>query len=407
MTITTDTCCAVMKPRLPLLLATLPFLATSLLQAGLDRNTIYRGNLQNSLIQFEKEKTGRVAFMGGSITQMEGYRPILAGWLQKKFPETKFEFINAGISSTCSTTGAFRLQDHVLDKGRIDLFFVEFAVNDDQDARHTRQNCIRGMEGIIRQARTLQPEMDIICTHFVNPGMLKTLQEGRMPLPMAAHEMVLQHYGVSTNFAARELADRIEAGTMSWKQFGGTHPGKAGNAMAAEGATRIMEAAWSRTLDKDSARKAHRVPSSPLDEGSYINGHFLSPGKASQDKGFSYAKPDWKKIPGGFRNTFAGMKLLCADKADSETTIKFEGRTLGAYLLAGPDAGILETSINGGEFTPVDLYHNYSRGLHYPRTVILASDLNQGNHTARIRVAAKGNPQSKGTAARILQFGVN
>ena len=32
-----------------------------------------------------KEKTGRVAFIGGSITQMEGYRPILADWLQKRF----------------------------------------------------------------------------------------------------------------------------------------------------------------------------------------------------------------------------------------------------------------------------------------------------------------------------------
>ena len=407
MTTTTDTSCAVMKPILPLLVTTLSFLATSLLQAGLNRNTIYRGNLQNSLIQFEKEKTGRVAFIGGSITQMEGYRPILTGWLQKRFPETKFEFVNAGISSTCSTTGAFRLQDHVLNKGRIDLFFVEFAVNDDQDAGHTRQNCIRGMEGIIRQARTVQPEMDIICTHFVNPGMLKTLQEGQTSLSMAAHEMVLQHYGVSTNFAARELADRIEAGTMSWKQFGGTHPGKTGNMMAAEGAKRILEAAWSQPLNKSSSRKPHRVPSSPLDEGSYINGHFLSPGKASKDKGFSFIQPEWKKIPGSFRNTFAGMKLLCADQAGAETTIKFEGPTLGAYVLAGPDAGILETSIDGGEFAPVDLYHNYSRGLHYPRTVIMASDLNQGNHTARIRVANKKNSRSKGTAARILQFGVN
>ena len=40
------------------------------------------------------------------------------------------------IASTCSTTGAFRLRDDVLIKGPVDLFFIEFAVNDDQDAGH-------------------------------------------------------------------------------------------------------------------------------------------------------------------------------------------------------------------------------------------------------------------------------
>ncbi|MDG1854188.1 MAG: hypothetical protein P8I97_08515, partial [Verrucomicrobiales bacterium] len=104
------------------------------------------------MIQFLGKKEGRVAFIGGSITQMNGYRPMVADWLKARFSQTKFEFINAGISSTCSTTGAFRLKEHVLDKGRIDLFFIEFAVNDDQDAGHEKRECVRGMEGIIRHA---------------------------------------------------------------------------------------------------------------------------------------------------------------------------------------------------------------------------------------------------------------
>ena len=101
------------------------------------------------------------------------------------------------------------------------------------------------------------------------------------------------------------------------------------------------------------------------------------------------------------------MKLLCAEKAGAETIIKFGGLTLGAFVLAGPDAGILEVSVDGGEFHQVDLYHRYSRGLHYPRSVILATDLEPGEHTARIRIAKQSNAASKGNAARILQFGVN
>ena len=96
--------------------------------------------------------------------------------LQRRFPKTEFVFTNAGISSTCSTTGAFRLGEDVLSQGPVDLLFVEFAVNDDQDANHTRVACLRGMEGILRQARRHNPQMDIVITHFVNPGMLAQLQ---------------------------------------------------------------------------------------------------------------------------------------------------------------------------------------------------------------------------------------
>ena len=65
---------------------------------------LLRGNFDNCRLVFEKEKKGHAAFMGGSITEMNGYRPILWEWLQKRFPKTEFTFTNAGISSTCSTT---------------------------------------------------------------------------------------------------------------------------------------------------------------------------------------------------------------------------------------------------------------------------------------------------------------
>ena len=369
------------------------------------RNVIARGSYANSHLQFEKHKTGRVAFMGGSITQMNGYRPMVADWLTKRFPKTKFEFVNAGISSTCSTTGAFRLKSQVLDKGQIDLFFIEFAVNDDQDAGHARRECIRGMEGIIAQARAAQPNMDIVVTHFVNPGMLELLRAGKTPLSMAAHEKVLKAYNVSTIFLAREVADRIDAGKLTWQVFGGTHPKPAGNAIAAEMIEDLLTSAWDRPVTTKA--EAHRLPSALVDKGSYFNGHFVSPANSVNDA-WTWRVPDWKQIPGGFRsNPFGGMKLLTAEKSGHETVLKFKGSALGAYVLAGPDAGTLEVSIDGGQWKRVDLYHHHSRGLHYPRTVMFAADLKRGAHTAKIRLSEKSNPKSKGTAARILQFTVN
>ena len=369
-----------------------------------DRNIKLRGQLNNSQNQFIINKTGRVAFMGGSITQMNGYRPMVSKLLENKFPKTKFEFINAGISSTCSTTGAFRLKSHVLDKGNIDLFFIEFAVNDDQDAGHAERDCVRGMEGIIRHARESQPQMDIVVTYFVNPGMLNQLKEGKIPMSIAAHEKVLKHYNVSSIFLAREVVDRIQSGKLTWSEFGGTHPKPAGNAIAAEMIKYLLNQVWSGEVSAD--KNNHEVPDKVIDEKSYYRGDFLSPEKFS-NKSWVWKIPDWKKIPGNFRNTFSGMKLLCCNSTNKELTVNFKGPALGVYVLAGPDAGIIEVSMDGGAWKSYDLYHRYSRGLHYPRTVMLATDLKSSDHTARIRMSEKSNKVSKGSFARILNFTVN
>ena len=86
-------------------------------------------------------------------------------------------------------------------------------------------------------------------------------------------------------------------------------------------------------------------------------------------------------------------------------TLEFSGRAVGAYLLAGPDAGAVHVSVDGGEERVIDLYHRYSKGLHYPRTVMFASDLEPGEHTLKLRVAP--SPKSGGAAVRILQFVAN
>ena len=89
-------------------------------------NIHLRGSLTNSKLVFEQSGKGHVAFIGGSITQMNGYRPMVCEFLEQRFPNTAFEFTNAGIASTCSVTGAHRLTRDVLSKGDVDLLFIEF-----------------------------------------------------------------------------------------------------------------------------------------------------------------------------------------------------------------------------------------------------------------------------------------
>jgi lysophospholipase L1-like esterase len=395
------------KLLVPCLLALISVGPTFSNAAELNRNIISRGSYTNSQIKFEREQKGHVAFIGGSITEMNGYRPMVCDDLQKRYPDTKFTFTAAGISSTCSTTGAFRLKRDVLSKGLVDLFFIEFAVNDDQDAGHARRECIRGLEGIIRQCRSHNPNMDIVVTFFVNPGMLEMLQKDKTPVSMASHSAVLEHYEVSTIHLAREAADRITAGTLTWKEYGGTHPKPPGNRIGADMIKTLLGDAWSNPLDKSVKLTVHPMPESSLDKGSYSNGHFQALETASTDSGWKVHQPDWKNIPGGKRERFTNIPLLCGTEPGSETTVNFNGQAIGAYIVAGPDAGIVEASIDGGAFKKVDLFHRFSKGLHYPRTVMFATDLSASDHVLKLRISDANNKDSKGHAVRIIQIAVN
>ena len=369
-------------------------------------NVQFRGQLDNARVKFERQKQGTVAFIGGSITEMEGYRPMVCSLLQKRFPETKFKFIAAGISSTCSTTGAFRLDRDVLSAGPVDLFFVEFAVNDDQDAHHTRAECIRGLEGILRHARTQNPAMDIVVTFFVNPEMLKTLQAGQVPLTIEAHTAAAQHYAVSTINLAKEVADEITAGKLTWQQYGGVHPAPFGNAIAAKMIDELFaRALWDQPLPAAATPAAHALPPAPLDPLNYAAGRFVDPKLAHVKQGWTLEIPDWKKLPGSKRSRYTSIPMLCAAATGAEATLDFEGTAVGAFIVAGPDAGIAEASLDGGPFHAVDLFHDYSKGLHYPRTVLLGAGLPPGKHTLTLRIAAA--TRSAGHAMRIMQFTAN
>lgn len=120
-----------------------------------------------------------VAFLGGSITYNPGWRQLISRYLQGRFPQEKFHFINAGIPSLGSLPDVFRLQRDVLDSGKIDLMFVEAAVNDIGNSTDSITQ-IRDLEGIVRHAKRSNPDMGIVLMSFADPTKLKDYGEGRI-----------------------------------------------------------------------------------------------------------------------------------------------------------------------------------------------------------------------------------
>ncbi len=365
-----------------------------------------RGDFHRFRQRLESGKTTRVVTLGGSITEnAHGHSAQVPAWLKRRFPKADFQFTNAGISSTCSTTGAFRLQRDVLDGGRVDLLIVEFAVNDDQDARHAERECIRGMEGIVRRLWKEQPQADVLMVQYVNPEMLESLLAGKTPLSLAAHEKVAGHYGIPSVNVAAEVAAAVGEGRYSWEDYGGTHPKPFGYQVAVN----MMITALERGMVTESGhREERRALPPPLDSGSYGGGVLVDVQDAAWLGGWKYGKVGENLLPvGAIRPRYGDYGVLRGDEAGTILYLDFEGRSVGAFVLAGPDAGVVEVSVDGGAWREKTLYHQHSAKLNYPRSVMFATDLPAGIHRLALRLGEKVPEGSGGRAASILFFEVN
>lgn len=377
-------------------------------QPGYEAKQCYtlRGDYRNSYQMFEKERVGTVAFLGGSITGMKGWRDMICEDLKQRFPYTKFTFIDAGIPSTGSTPGAFRLADDVLSKAKVDLLFVEAAVNDDTNGFNAIEQ-VRGMEGIVRHALLSNPSMDIMMLHFIYDPFIPKLDGGQMPDVILNHERVANHYLIPSVNLATEIAARMREGEFNWEQFGGTHPKPLGHAYYAATINKVLDEMYASCVAAGTAVKPHVLPAVPLDGYSYINGKLVDIRQAHINKGWQLV-PSWTpRLIAETRPGFVDVPMLETDRPGAKLTLDFEGTAVGIFCVSGPAAGILEYSIDGAPFKKLDTFTAWSGGLYIPWVYMFDTELPKGKHRLMLRMSKDHHPQSKGTACQIRQFVVN
>ena len=377
-------------------------------QPGYEAKQCYtlRGDYRNSYQMFEKERVGTVAFLGGSITEMKGWRDMICEDLKQRFPYTKFTFIDAGIPSTGSTPGAFRLADDVLSKAKVDLLFVEAAVNDDTNGFNAIEQ-VRGMEGIVRHALLSNPSMDIMMLHFIYDPFIPKLDGGQMPDVILNHERVANHYLIPSVNLATEIAARMREGEFNWEQFGGTHPKPLGHSYYAATINKVLDEMYAPCAVADAAVKPHVLPAVPLDGYSYTNGKLVDIRQAHINKGWQLV-PSWTpRLIAETRPGFVDVPMLETDRPGAKLTLDFEGTAVGIFCVSGPAAGILEYSIDGATFKKLDTFTAWSGGLYIPWVYMFDTELPKGKHRLMLRMSKDHHPQSKGTACQIRQFVVN
>lgn len=362
--------------------------------------------LMNSFSSFEGKKRGRVAFLGGSITQNGGWRDSICIYLQKRFPDTHFTFIPAGISSMGTTPGAFRLDRDVLSKGPVDLLFVEAAVNDATNGRGSKEQ-IRGMEGIIRHTLRENRKTDVILMHFVDPEKMETYNSNKVPEVIKNFNKVAAHYGTGTINLAQEVTMRINNREFTWEEdFINLHPSPFGQGVYFRSMKSFLESQF--TLAASGKQKAIDYPlPEKLDPFCYDLGKIIPFTEATEITGFDQIK-DWsppKKV--STRKGYTHVDMLVGKQPGDSFSLQFEGRAVGLMVAAGPDAGMIEFSIDGGESRTLDLYTRWSSHLYLPWYYTLAAELKPGPHVLKVKISIDKNSKSLGTSCIIKSFYVN
>lgn len=364
----------------------------------------YFGNLDNLLYRISNKREATVVFLGGSITNMEGWRGLVCTWLAQRYPDVHFKFINAGIPSLGSLPHAFRLQQDVLDQGPVDLLFIESAVNDYVNGTPavTQQ---RALEGVIRHAFSSNPYMNMILMGFADEFKLADYAAGKVPEEIRLHERLARYYHLPFINLAEEVYQRIRHKEFSWEDdFKNLHPSPFGQALYAN----TIRTLFTDALNKDAGTAPVKaVLPEMMDSLSYTKGKYLSVDKAVSKQGFIF-NPSWVPEDGVHtRPGFVQVPVLAGTAPGASLELNFSGTAIGVAVLSGPDAGIIRYSIDGKERKKADLYTQWSSGLHLPWYLLLGDGLSKGTHRLNITIADEKNGASEGTAVRIVHFLVN
>lgn len=305
-----------------------------------------RGGLPNFFAKINAGKTVTVGFIGGSITQaLYGYRIQASQFIQSKYPQATFKWMNAGVSGTGTDLGACRIGEQIL-KHDPDLVFVEFAVNGGYEA---------GMEGIIRQIIRNNPATDICLIYTVlNPQAKVYLQPGAIPENLQRLEKIADHYRIPSIHLGIEAAMLEAENKLVWKRDAkaiqdkivfsgdGIHPFTEGG--------NLYAAAIARSFTKlaNNATAFNHVLPAALIPGNWEDAKMLDPLEVARfSKGWKKTKTKEHSALKQFNSWFP--YVMEGEKPGSSFSFRFKGTMFGIFDVGGPEVGQLSVKVDGKE----------------------------------------------------------
>ena len=352
-----------------------------------------RAGLPNVFAKLKAGKTVRVAYFGGSITEANGWRPKTLAWLRARYPKATIEEINAAIGGTGSDLGVFRFRRDVLDK-KPDLVFVEFAVN---DGGADPKQIWRGMEGIVRQAWTTDPTIDLCYVYTTVAGFASDLENGFCPRAASCDELLADYYGIPGINVGLKIAQMSKAGTLIYTpkkdeagkelpaapgvlvfSTDGVHPGDAGHEVYAgvvAGALTQMEASGARP-------GRHRLPRRPFIADNWERARLVPLDRTMLSAGWTKLDPN-TGLGAQFRHRLP--ELWEVIRPGETLAFTFKGTAAKLYDILGPDGANVVVTLDGKAGSPIARFDSFS-SYHRLASLTLAEGLPDAVHTVSVTI---------------------
>lgn len=232
-----------------------------------DRGIINTGNLARMKRTMEKAMSGepvKVGFIGGSITAGAAatapescYACQVYEWWVNKFPNSRAEYINAGVGATTSKFGVARVEEDLLIY-EPDMVFAEFSVNDDDNELFEET-----FEGLIRKIllSRSEPALFMFNNVFYDDGHNAQRIHNRIgryyDLPIVSMKESLYHLVETDMLAGSDItADNL-------------HPNDLGHKLVAGVITNLLERIYD-TVTQKADLEAYAVKKEPLTLNRFI-----------------------------------------------------------------------------------------------------------------------------------------
>ena len=230
----------------------------------LDTIVVNRGNqrrLKNVMLRARRGEAVTIGYLGGSITMgsvattpEKCYAYLSCQWWRENFPQTQVAYYNAGIGGTTSQFGVARVDEDLL-YARPDVVFIEFSVNDDNNA-HFQET----YEGLVRHVYTsgTLPAVVLLHNSFFSTGA--SAQE--------IHVAVGKYYDLPCVSIRNNVHARIAAGEMAAETITADdlHPNDAGHAMLADTIRYFLDGVYAQA---DSPEPEPVFPAGPMTRNRY------------------------------------------------------------------------------------------------------------------------------------------
>lgn len=259
------------------------------------------------------------------------------------------------------------------------------------------------MEGIVRNALGSNPYCDVVMMHFVDPGKMKDYMAGKIPAVIRTHEGIADHYDVPTINLAREVTERIDNQEFTWEDdFKNLHPSPFGQGIYSRSITGFLQTAYSQTYE-NGRRTRFRLPSA-IYPGAFDQGKLVEPDKTYEVNGWKWVRQWNPDNQVGKRANYIDVPMLVGQYPGDQVSFRFTGTAVGIAVAAGPDAGMIQYSLDGGPWHLLDLFTPHSSYLYLPRYYTLAYELAERKHRLDIRLLEQQNEKSTGKTCVLRYF---